>query len=232
MTLTISDILLDGLYYYFLFNFVFYGCNLILYFVDMLTVSANYKLQPRSKAKLHADYVKCLDVSVKNTFLYNLPAVIMMPILINWYGFSFSWAKTIFDLVMSYVLMDLVYYLTHRVLHFNCFYAKYHKKHHEMTAPVGLSATYLTVVDFYSNIVSIYLPPILLSVDRTTMSMWIIISTLNTIFIGHSGYNPIASFHDNHHKYFNCNYGVGVFADRLFGTRYSAGSMGIISNSD
>ena len=116
--------------------------------------------------------------------------------------------------------MDFFYYITHRILHTKYFYTGYHKKHHEILTPVGLSATYLTVVDFYSNILSIYLPLVLLYADATTTTLWMVISTLNTVFIGHSGINPIASFHDNHHRYFNYNYGVGIFADRLFGTIY------------
>ena len=216
----IFTILLDGLFYYLLFNVVFYVSNAFLYLIDVNGIFSSSKLQNKSTDELTNVYKKCLPVSLRNTFIYNLPAVITLPPMINWYGFQFSWTKTIIDLVISYVLMDLIYYITHRILHLDCFYTKYHKKHHEITAPVGLAATYLTFIDYYSNVISIYLPPILLSSNHTTWTLWVIISTLNTIFIGHSGYSPIASFHDNHHKYFNCNYGVGVFADKLFGTKH------------
>ena len=211
---------MDGLFYYFLFNVVFYFFNFILYLIDTNKIFYDQKLQPKPNEIIIETYKKCLPVALKNTFLYNLPAVITLPPLINWYGFNFSLTKTIFDLIMSYILMDFFYYVTHRLLHTDLFYVRFHKKHHEITAPVGLTATYLTLVDFYSNILSIYLPPIILSSDSTTLTLWIIISTMNTIFIGHSGFSPIASFHDNHHKYFNCNYGVGVFADYLFGTKH------------
>ena len=214
------EFLLSGFFYYILFNFVFYLSNLVLYLIDTNYTFVRRKIQPKPIEELIAVYKKCLPVALKNTFIYNLPAVVILPIIINWYGFNFSWGKTIFDLLMSYILMDFVYYITHRALHLDCFYTRFHKKHHEITAPIGLAATYLTVVDFYSNIFSIYLPPIILSADHTTMTIWVIISTLNTVFIGHSGYSPIASFHDNHHEYFNYNYGVGVFSDNMFNTKY------------
>ena len=215
------EMILEGLSYYLLFNFVFYASNFVLYLIDTYGIFRSQKLQQNSTENIARIYKQCLPIALTNTFVYNLPAVITLPLFINWYGFQFSWAKTIFDLVASYILMDFIYYVTHRILHMELFYAKYHKKHHEITAPVGLAATYLTFVDFYSNILSIYLPPILLSADKTTFTLWVIISTLNTVFIGHCGFSPIAVFHDNHHKYFNCNYGVGVFADRLFGTRHT-----------
>lgn len=214
------DFSFDILFYYLLFNFVFYASNLILYFIDSSELLSRHKLQPQELKNIIQTYNKCLPVSIKNTFIYNIPAAISLPFFINWYGFSFTWIKTIFDIIMSYILMDIVYYFTHRLLHTKRFYAKYHKKHHEITCPVGLSSTYLTIIDFYSNILSIYLPPIILSSDHTTFTLWIIISTLNTVLIGHSGYDPIASFHDNHHKNFNCNYGVGIVADYIFDTRY------------
>ena len=212
------EFLSDGLFYYCLFNIVFYTANLLLYIIDTNSIFSGRKLQAKSVDEIVHVYKKCLPVALLNTFVYNLPAVITLPPLINILNFEFSWLKMIHDLIASYILMDLFYYLTHRLLHTDRFYTKFHKKHHEITAPVGLTSTYLTFVDFYSNVLSIYVPPIILSAHSITMSLWIIISTLNTIFIGHSGFSPIARFHDNHHKYFNCNYGVGIFADRLFGT--------------
>ena len=212
--------LFDGLFYYFLFNLIFYTTNFLLYLIDTNEIFDDYKLQNKKGSKLMLIYKKCLPISLKNTFIYNLPAIMTLPFFINWYGFTFSWYKVGIDLILSYVLMDFFYYVTHRILHTNYFYATYHKQHHEITAPVGLTATYMTVVDLYTNILSIYLPPIILSSCHTTITLWMIISTLNTILIGHSGYSVIATFHDNHHQHFNYNYGVGILADRIFGTIY------------
>ena len=213
----------DSLIYYLIFNSVFYASNFILYVLDITGILFHRKLQPKHTIEIAETYKKCLPTAIINTCIYNIPAILTLPIFVNWYGVEFSWIKTIFDLVASYILMDFFYYATHRILHMEKFYQRFHKKHHEITAPVGLTATYLTFVDYYSNILSIYLPPIILSSDRFTIILWIIISTMNTVFIGHSGYSPLASFHDNHHKYFNCNYGVGILADRIFGSVYKSG---------
>jgi sterol desaturase/sphingolipid hydroxylase (fatty acid hydroxylase superfamily) len=212
------DLIYDFFYYYCLFNFTYYVSNLVLFVLDVTGLLSGQKLQPYDRSNIIQTYKKCLPVALLNTFIYNIPGIFTMLPMINWYGFKFSWAKTLFDLAMAYLLMDILYWATHRLLHTKYFYNRYHKFHHEIISPVGISATYLTLLDFYSNIFSIYFPLIMLSSDATTTSLWMIISTLNTIFIGHCGYGPIASFHDNHHLHFNCNYGVGIWADKLCGT--------------
>jgi fatty acid hydroxylase domain-containing protein 2 len=216
------EFITDGIYYYLLFNFIYYATNFILFIVDTTGVLNKHKLQLKEKSEIIETYKKCLPVALKNTLAYSLPTVMTLPFFINLGGYEFTWFKFWYDLIMCYGLTDFIFYCTHRILHTDLLYSKYHKKHHEITAPVGLSATYLTPVDFYSNILSIYLPPILLSSHSFTISAVVILSTLNTILIGHSGYNPIAYFHDDHHKYFNCNYGMGLFADKLFGTEFIA----------
>lgn len=213
----------ESFFFYALFNTIYYGTNLILYFVDTSGLLLDMKCQKVADKEKHISeikntYQKCLPISLRNTLLWSIPTVLTLPPLINIWGYDFTWGKFILDIVLSYFLMDFIFYWSHRFLHHDDLYIAYHKQHHEIIAPVGLSATYMTVVDFYANILSIYLPPILISSNKETVIIWVIISTLNTIFVGHSGYSPIANFHDNHHKYFNCNYGVGVFTDKLFGT--------------
>jgi sterol desaturase/sphingolipid hydroxylase (fatty acid hydroxylase superfamily) len=215
-----DNFLYDFFSYYFLVNIVYYSSNLFLFVLDMSGLLQDQKLQTYDYDEIIKTYKKCLPVALINTFIYNIPAVLLLVPSVNWYGFSFSWFKTLFDLVSAYLLMDILYFLTHRLLHTKYFYSKYHKFHHEIIMPVGISATYLTLLDYYSNIFSIYFPLFILSADSFTTKLWIVISTLNTVFIGHCGYSPMANFHDNHHLHFNYNYGVGIWADKLFGTVY------------
>ncbi len=212
----------EAIYYYCLFNITYYIANLILYLIDTYRIFDNRKLQPISSDLVAQTYKKCLPIALQNTLIWSIPSACVLPMLINLYNFEFLWYKTIFDIIVSVFMTDFIYYVTHWLLHTKYLYRTYHKKHHEITAPIGLSSTYMTVLDFYSNILSIYLPPIILSSDSVTVTIWIILSTLNTIFVGHGGFNPFSTFHDNHHKYFGYNYGLGVFMDRIFGTEYVA----------
>ena len=42
----------------------------------------------------------------------------------------------------------------------------------------------------------------------------------------HSGYAVFgATDHDRHHEHFDCNFGVGVFMDSLFGTQFEGSRL-------
>ena len=97
---------------------------------------------------------------------------------------------------------------------------KYHKKHHEIHAPIGAGALYMGVLDFYLNIISVILPLIILSSHPIVVHIWIFLTTTNVIIISHSGYKNWSEFHDRHHQYFRYNFGIGGLMDKLCGTYY------------
>jgi len=112
------------------------------------------------------------------------------------------------------------FYTTHKILHINPFYKWFHKKHHELTAPIGFSALYMTVFDMYfANILPLYLPLVLLSAHPYTIMIWMIIININTVIVSHGGIKWLSDFHDNHHKCFNVNFGLNMIMDYLFDYR-------------
>lgn len=204
--------------YYLLFNFVYYLSSGILFLIDYFNFFPHQKIQSNSK-NLMDSYKKCLSCVIKNTLLYPI-----LPIfLFTWYETTeekqFDIIKCVLDIIFTMIIADILFYTIHRVFHIPLLYKYFHKKHHQIVAPIGISAVYMTPVDLYiGNILPIYIPLLVLGAHPITTKIWIIITTVNTIIFAHSGFKGIADFHDGHHSLFNKNYGTNLFMDKLFGT--------------
>lgn len=121
---------------------------------------------------------------------------------------------------------ELMFYWSHRLLHHPKLYGKFHKKHHEYSAPFALAAIYCTPLEMIvSN-----LWPFLGVVSVFRFHLFFAYCWVGNAVMGtqthHSGHkwpwmtvlDHQPKFHDLHHKYFNCNYGNVDFFDRLCGT--------------
>lgn len=207
-------------YYYLLFLMSFYIPAILLFIIDIKEILKNYKIQHQSLENTKDVYKKCLPTVLKNTFIWSLPPIILMCNIMNLFNFPFSILKMIFDFGIAYIMVDVLFYLVHRGFHHPLLYKLFHKKHHEITAPVGISALYMTVSDMYfGNIFPVYISLIITSAHPITFQIWLILTTVNTVMKAHSGIEYIGNFHDNHHKYFNKNYGTDLFMDSLFETK-------------
>lgn len=165
-------------------------------------------------------YKKCMPTVFINASLFTLFPIYIMSYFCNLMGFEFSFIKMAFDMITSLFMADILFYTTHKILHLNPFYKLFHKKHHEITAPIGASALYMTVTDMYfANILPLYLPLIIVSAHPYTVMLWIVLVNINTVIISHGGIKMLSDFHDNHHKYFNMNFGMNLIMDYLFDYR-------------
>lgn len=188
----------------------------------------NYKKFPEKKIQgfthheILKTYKKVIPLVSINLFISSIPSsIIFYKILpdnvLNVDNFSVLYS--IINFFMLKVLTDIFFYICHRLFHTKYFY-KFHKVHHEIKAPVGISAIYAHPLDFYiGNILPIFLPCYIVYTNIVMIHIWIFLTTWNTINIAHSGYIDVAEFHDNHHKYFKYNYGTNCFMDDLFGTK-------------
>ena len=204
--------------YYLIFNITYYLTSFSLFMVDYLNLFTMYKIQ--NKPCMHY-YKKCLPNVAINSFIWSIPPISILSYFTNWYEFDFTFPKLLFDMLGSYVLTDFFFFTCHYILHNKYLYKLFHKKHHEIKTPIGLSAIYATVGDLYfGNILPIYLPLILFSSHYINVCIWLTLTTFNTVFMAHSGFRKLADFHDYHHKNFNKNYGTELYMDYLMGTLY------------
>ena len=95
---------------------------------------------------------------------------------------EFTLVSTIYNFIACYYLTDFFFYIFHRILHLPSFY-KYHKKHHELKSPIGFSALYMGVVDYYISLTSIALPLIILSCHSYFVHLWIFMSIISTVCV-------------------------------------------------
>lgn len=106
------------------------------------------------------------------------------------------------DLLVCFSCQEIIFYYSHRLLHYRWFYAL-HKQHHEFVTPVCITAMYAgTIEHIFSNIVPVVIGFKIMNVHMVTALLWllhVIITTLND----HSGYHlPFlhsSQLHDYHH---------------------------------
>ena len=120
-----------------------------------------------------------------------------------------------------YILSQIVFgevwfYTIHYIIHSKHLY-KYHKIHHENSEVIGIFALYAHPLDaIITNVGSIFLLHYFIRFSIFHIYLIGTIATINTIVSSHTGTRD--GFHQNHHRMFNCNYGMNYFMDRLFGT--------------
>lgn len=117
---------------------------------------------------------------------------------------------------------EFAFYYGHKFFHSPVMYKKYHKKHHEWTAPISIVATYCHPLEhIVVNLGSVGLGPVVAKADTLTTVIWLIAAWFVTT-CHHSGYEfpflPSPKHHDYHHERFNQCYGTLGLLDYLHGT--------------
>ena len=213
----------NALKYHAIFNAIFYFSSFLTFLADILHLLTKYKMQQSKVDKVIQVYKKIIPTVLFNTLVGVFPLFIVACFFMNFMDYSFSVYKLVFDLIAAPILTDILFFFCHKLLHKPIIYKHFHKKHHEITAPIGMSAVYMTLTDLYiGNIVPVFLPLILLSSHSMTFTIWVAIVTINTIIFAHSGYKYIADFHDIHHSHFKYNFGINLFMDKIMGTHLNA----------
>ena len=141
------------------------------------------------------------------------------PVAADWSAREFA-----LHIIPFILIVDVVFYVTHRLLHTRMLYALVHKVHHSFSAPFALAAVYAHPLEhLMSNVLSISAGPLVLGSHPITCGLWACVAIFSTTG-AHSGFSfsHIKPAHDWHHESFTGNFGAGFgVLDALLGTSCS-----------
>lgn len=161
-------------------------------------------------------------------------------------AFSLQPLRFLVKLAISRVVVDLFFYTAHRALHTPMLY-KIHKKHHQHIAtglPTNFQFTLLDLLieNFAPLFAAMFTLEVVMKNGCSPLEQGLLVGYIQWYEIGsHSGkpvptvtyFPPLTllyrlllgnvderniEFHDKHHAYGNCNYGITQWCDHLFGT--------------
>lgn len=194
------------MYIYLTFLISFYSIGTSIFLYDY------FDKENWEKKKLQ--YKDIYPVVLKNSFIY----VPLISIPYEKYFVSneeLGYLYLLFKVIFGILLIDLYFYICHRIMHIPQIYKWSHKLHHKHKEPIGIEALYLHWFDLYfGNILPIYLPVI--NTNLLIQMIWTFVIITNAL-ITHT--DLVDLFHKEHHLHFNCNYGLGYYMDRFFKTK-------------
>lgn len=185
-------------------------------FARDIKMDLNNRNQVISRKKIINTYKNILPLSLFNVILITLPTFYIISGIIK--PRQFRCVDLLWEFILLTVCTDITYFTFHYILHIPILYKYFHKIHHRIKEPVGLSGVYFHPFDFiFGNIIPVALPLIILHSSIPVIICWTVLVISNTILNAHSGLKT-SIFHENHHILFNKNYGTNGFMDKLMNT--------------
>ena len=205
------------IFFYITFVLTYWIGSLITFMLDFII---NYKrIINISKTELLNEYKKVIPTVFFNLHIVSLFVFFVCSPFSNILNLQFNVFKMVFDIFCSIFMIDFFLFLSHKIMHRRILYKWSHNVHHELKNPVGFAAFYNHWFDFIFAVMlpAIY-PAIILSSHPYTALILMVLATTNAVFISHGGYDIKDKNHYLHHEKLNCNYGIGLYMDKLYGT--------------
>jgi lathosterol oxidase len=139
---------------------------------------------------------------------------------------DYGWVYTLGSTVLLFVLVDILAYWSHRMLHMKVLFRHFHRWHHRYVATTPFVVTAMHPVEFLVFQAATFLPLFVIPFHYASIIV-VLVWTLAFNVIDHSGVKLVSSipwqgpstYHDDHHVHFHCNFGQHLMVwDRWFGT--------------
>ena len=124
------------------------------------------------------------------------------------------------QIICLVIFEDILFYVTHRIIHFKWLYKNIHYIHHEWTVPVAIRSQYAHPIEhLLSNVLPVVVLGHLFRLNWICYNIWFNFASINSLLV-HSDYKLISfgKEHNLHHRYRNGNYGVTGLIDMFFHT--------------
>lgn len=137
------------------------------------------------------------------------------------------------SIVLLFLWLEAAAYYSHALLHTPWFYKNIHKHHHRYHAPTAYSVVAMSPFEllFYQ---SLYILPLFTFPIHGLVFVAELVYVYYFALMDHSGikmeswlpWQPNSMFHDDHHRYFHCNFGFNAYIfDWLHGTMRQKGRL-------
>lgn len=128
-----------------------------------------------------------------------------------------GWLYLVESTVLLFLIQDGTAYYLHRLNHIPWIYKRIHKHHHRYHSPTCFSATAMHPLEFIEFELALALPAFFLPCYSGSF-IFLMIYSYYYGMIDHSGikmdayppWQPESMFHDNHHRFFHCNFGFNM----------------------